>query len=493
MSIELKKGKSEKDFILVCKKNYKFRDKHSLFNNEELAFIRSQIEQDKHLIEINQYKRHAFVLVADYMFGKKTAQKPVHDKYEAIRKSGNLISKTLNRFKRESVTVIDEANDKQAIVSVTEGLVLGNYQFLKYFREVEKKNNALKTIFLDTRHLTPKDFEKLKVVLEATCIARNFVNEPVSYMTATQLSKEFQKLGHDAGFAVEVYDKNKIESLRMGGLLAVNKGSVEPPTFNILEWKPKTPRNKKPFVLVGKGVVYDTGGLTLKPTPGSMDEMKSDKGGAVAVACAMYALAKCKIPIHVIGLIPATDNRPGGDAYTPGDVITHYDGTTTEVMNTDAEGRLILADALAYAKQYRPELVIDLATLTGACVRAIGMNASGMMGTADEKTKNELKKSGLRVFERLVEFPFWDDYAEMMKSDIADLKNISGSANAGAITAGKFLEHFTKNSDDQPAYPWIHLDIAGPAFLTVADSYRGKGATGVGVRLLFDFLTGKAG
>lgn len=486
MSIEIKKGRTDKDFVLVCKKNNRFHD--SDFSREEILFIKSEIEKDKHLIEINQYKRHAYVLVTDLIFGKKTALKPLHEKSEAIRKTGNLISKSLNKYKRESVTITDASNDKNALLCVAEGIALGNYQFLKYFKDAEKKRNSLKSIFLHTKHITPKELEQFQNTIEATFIARTFINEPVSFMTATQLSKEIQKLGNDARFLVEVFDKNKIESLRMGGILAVNKGSVEPPTFNILEWKPKSAKNKKPYVLVGKGVVYDTGGLSLKPTPGSMDEMKCDKSGGVTVACTIYALAKSKMPIHVIGLIPATDNRPGGDAYAPGDVITHYGGTTTEVLNTDAEGRLILADALAYARQFDPELVIDLATLTGACVRAIGTNAIGMMGTADEKTKAELRKSGFRVFERLAEFPFWDDYAEMMKSDIADLKNISGSVNSGAITAGKFLEHFTKNEEGEHVYPWIHLDIAGPAFLGAADSYRGKGGTGVGVRLLMDFF-----
>lgn len=483
--MEIKKGKTDKDFVLVCKKTHKFHEPD--FSRDEVAFIRSEIEKNKHLIEINQYRRLVFILVTDNLFGKKTAGQPLHEKSEALRRAGNLVAKSLNKYKRESITLIDSANDKNAILCAAEGIALGNYQFLKYFKEAEKKKNSLKSIFIHTRNVSPKELEHFQNTIEATFIARTFINEPVSFMTATQLSKEIQKLGNDAGFFVEVFDKNKIESMRMGGILAVNKGSVEPPTFNVLEWKPKNAKNKKPFVLVGKGVVYDTGGLSLKPTPGSMDEMKSDKSGAVAVACAIYAIAKSKMPVHIIGLIPATDNRPGGDAYTPGDVITHYGGTTTEVLNTDAEGRLILADALAYAKQFNAELVIDLATLTGACVRAIGTGAIGLMGTADEKTKADLKRSGLRVFERLAEFPFWDDYAEMMKSDIADLKNVSGSPNSGAITAGKFLEHFTKE-DGEPAYPWIHLDIAGPAFLSSADSYRGKGGTGVGVRLLTDFF-----
>jgi leucyl aminopeptidase len=277
-----------------------------------------------------------------------------------------------------------------------------------------------------------------------------------------------------------VLNKSKIEALKMGGILAVNTGSVEPPTFTIMEYKPKKAVNKKPIVLVGKGVVYDTGGLSLKPTANSMDFMKCDMAGGAAVGATLYAIAKAELPIHVIGLVPATDNRPGGNAYTPGDVITQHNGITVEVLNTDAEGRLILADALSYAQQYKPELVIDLATLTGAAAAAIGQYGIVCMGTADEKTKNKLKASGNNVYERLAEFPFWDEYDELIKSDIAEIKNVGGPT-AGAITAGKFLHRFTD-------YPWMHFDIAGPAFIKGPDSYRGKNGTGVGVRLLFDYL-----
>jgi leucyl aminopeptidase len=298
-----------------------------------------------------------------------------------------------------------------------------------------------------------------------------------------QYSQDIEKMGKEAGFKVEVLHKKKIEALKMGGLLAVNKGSIDPPTFSIMEWKPKNPKNSKPIVLVGKGIVYDTGGLSLKPTPNSMDMMKCDMGGSAAVVGTMYAVAKANLNLHIIGLVPATDNRPSGNAYAPGDVITMHDGTSVEVLNTDAEGRLILADALSFAKNYKPELVIDLATLTGAAARAIGKRGVVAMGN-DERTMSALKESGKNVHERIAEMPFWDDYKEDLKSSIADLKNLGG-AEAGAITAGKFLEHFTD-------YPYTHLDIAGPAFLLAPYTYHGKGGTGVGVRLLFDFLKTKS-
>jgi leucyl aminopeptidase len=247
-----------------------------------------------------------------------------------------------------------------------------------------------------------------------------------------------------------------------------------------MEYKPSTAKNSSPYVLVGKGIVYDTGGLSLKPTTDSMDYMKCDMAGAAAVSCAMYAIALAGLPLHIIGLIPATDNRPDGNAYVPGDVVTMYDGTTVEVLNTDAEGRMILADALAWAKQYKPQLVIDLATLTGAAHAALGSEGMAGMGNAPRDIMERLINCGYAVHERIAEFPFWDEYRDMLKSDIADLKNIGGKY-AGAITAGKFLEHFTD-------YPYIHLDIAGPAFNKKRESYRGTGGSGVGVRLLFEFF-----
>ena len=265
----------------------------------------------------------------------------------------------------------------------------------------------------------------------------------------------------------------------MGGLLAVNQGSLDEPTFSILEWKPKNAKNKKPIILVGKGIVYDTGGLSLKPTKG-MDIMKVDMAGAGTVVGAMHAIASNKLPKHVIGLIPATDNRPSGNAYAPGDVVTMFNKLTVEVLNTDAEGRMILADALSYADKYNPELVIDLATLTGAAARAIGHFGIVSMHKNAEKYHSQLKESGNVTHERLAEMPFWDDYDTLLKSDVADIKNIGGPI-AGAITAGKFLSNFIN-------YPWIHLDIAGPAYVESSYGYRGKGATGMGVRLLYNFI-----
>jgi leucyl aminopeptidase len=286
-----------------------------------------------------------------------------------------------------------------------------------------------------------------------------------------------QKEAKELGFKAEVFNKTKIESLRMGGLLAVNSGSQNPPTFTCAEYKPSGHINEQPYILVGKGVVFDTGGVNIKTQ--SMEFMKCDMGGAAGVFGAFCAAAALKLPLWVICLIPATDNRPGENAFVPGDIITMFDGTTVEVLNTDAEGRLILADALAYAKRFNPKLVIDVATLTGAALRAFGMYGMAGMGNS-EKNMKLLQECGFEVYERVVEMPFWEEYGLEIKSDVADLKNI-GSLFAGTITAGKFLEHFTD-------YPWLHLDIAGPSFFEQPDSYRVKGGSGYTVRLLYKFL-----
>jgi leucyl aminopeptidase len=440
----------------------------------EVSYINKQVAKDEHIVNINQYTRRVIIYIGE-------DKKEEYLTLEAYRKAGSKIGGMINAAKATNVTIADAIGDKGNTLAFAEGMALGNYQFLQY-RQKDSKNvsNSLKEINIQSKKVKADEVEELQIVIDATCKARTLVNEPVNHLNAVQLAEEFEKMGKEAGFKVEVLNKAKITALKMGGLLAVNLGSIDPPTFTIMEWKPKKAKNKKPYVLVGKGVVYDTGGLSLKPTANSMDEMKCDMAGGAVVGCTMYAIAKANLPIHVIGLVPATDNRPGMNAYVPGDIITMHNGMTVEMLNADAEGRMILADALSYAKRYDPELAIDLATLTGAAAAAIGKYGIVVMGTADKKVKKELKHSGENVFERLVEFPFWDEYADLLKTEIADMKNIGGPV-AGAITAGKFLEKFT-------SYPWMHFDIAGPAFINGAYDYKPKGGTGVGVRLLFDFL-----
>lgn len=394
---------------------------------------------------------------------------------EKLRKLGAEFRKRLDREVKQ-VAIIGANHDCYFFL---EGFLLASYQFLKYFKDKEKRAFLLEEIFVSNEF--PQDqIDELESIRKAVWWAREMVNEPVSFLNAEQLANEIVALQDNSPLEVKVLEKVQIESLKMGGLLAVNQGSIDPPTFTIVEYKGKNPTNKKPIVLVGKGVVYDTGGLSLKPTPNSMDIMKSDMGGAACMVGAIYLAAMQKLPLHIIALIPATDNRPGLNAYAPGDVVTMFDGTTVEVLNTDAEGRMILADALAYSEKFDPELVIDAATLTGAAVHAIGIHGSVVMGNADEKYFHALEQAGTYAHERVVRFPFWEEYGEEMKSTIADLKNIGGSY-AGMITAGKFLEHFVKA-------PYIHIDIAGPAWMNSASDYKTHGGTGAGVRLLYHFL-----
>ena len=464
-------GRTTESLVLVI------RDLKSIptgiFSEEEMSYIRRQADDKKNTVVVNQFHRLVCVHVAE-------PKKEAYVMAEGCRKAGDQFSSALNKHKAGSVRVMDVNGMAAATLAVAEGMALSNYQFLRHKSDPKKDANTLQAIAVESKKIKDKDLGELGILVDAVCHARDLVNEPVSHLSATQLADAFVKMGKVAGFKTEVFNKAKIKSMKMGGLLSVNLGSQQPPTFTVMEWKPRGAKNKKPYVLIGKGVVYDTGGLSLKPTPNSMDYMKSDMAGGAAVACAMYAIAMAKLPVHVIALVPATDNRPAENAYTPGDVITMMSGHTVEVLNTDAEGRMILADALHYAKRYNPELVMDFATLTGAAAIAVGSYGIVCMGTARESVKEKLKKSGQNVYERLAEFPFWEEYDDLLKSDIADMKNIGGSV-AGAITAGKFLQRYTD-------YPWMHFDIAGPSFLHAANTYRGKNGTGVGVRFLFDYF-----
>ena len=443
---------------------------------EEIAYVRKQHRDKNKVIAVNRYKN---LLVVVYGELSGTLQ----SRLESSRVRGDEAQLLLNRAKSERVVVFNVHASKEEELAFVEGMMLGSYQFIKYKKEGTKNQGSLKEIDIYDNMITEQDLIEIKNITTAVWAARDMVNEPVSYLTATKFAEEIKALAESAKAKVEVFHKEKIESLKMGGLLAVNKGSIDPPTFTVIEWKPKNAKNAKPYIFVGKGVVYDTGGLSLKPTS-SMDTMKCDMAGGAAVAGALYAIAKAKLPVYVIGLVPATDNRPDGNAYTPGDVITMHDGTTVEVLNTDAEGRMILADALSFAQKYNPELVIDIATLTGAAAVAIGPQAMVGMRAKSDIDFEILTRVGYQIHERIVEFPFWDEYKDLLKSEIADLKNIGGR-EAGAITAGKFLEHFTN-------YPYIHLDIAAPAFLDKRGEYRGIGGTGVGVRLFYEFIKAKA-
>ena len=467
----LDKPKENQSVIYLVEKAYKLKDLG--LTSEAMKFAEEKVSLKENQIHINLFNKWIFIQFID-------ENKCGDQLSEWLRVEGFKLHKSLVKEKVGTILIVDKTSQDDLVLALTEGIALSNYQFIRYFKDKKDKKFSLESILLLGTTIKTKEIGYLQNQIEAVFFARNLINEPVSYLNATTLAEEIKKIGKIGNFKVDILGKQKIESLKMGGLLAVNKGSIDPPTFSVLEWKPENSKNTKPIVLVGKGVVFDTGGLSLKPTKDSMDYMKSDMGGAAVVAGAIFAIAKSKLPVHVVGLIPATDNRPDGNAYAPGDIIKMGNGLNVEVLNTDAEGRMILAEALHYAERYKPELVIDLATLTGAAAIAIGKYGMVGMGNADKPVFNKLRESGEKVGERIVEFPFWDEYNELLKSEVADLKNIGGR-DGGAITAGKFLEHFTD-------YPYIHLDIAGVAFTHGEFNYKGHGGTGFGVRLLFNFI-----
>lgn len=470
-NIILKNNITNPSHVLVITE--KFVNEFALPDKVNDYFVSEFKDKDKKTLTYNYIGKFVSIIYVDPKKEKTKLE-------EELRRHGALVADGLNAHKAQEIYIYNQTRFPLLSLPAAEGIELANYQFLTHKKEDPKKINSLKSIYIANTRINSARIDELNAVCEATKIARNLINEPVNTLNATDLANAFKKMGKEAGFKVEVWNKSKITQMSMGGLLAVNAGSVDEPTFTIMEYKPARAKNRKPYVLVGKGVVYDTGGLSLKPTPNSMDYMKCDMAGGAAVGAALYAIAKSKLNIHVIGLVPATDNRPGFNAFAPGDIITMMDGSTVEMLNSDAEGRMILADALHYAKRYKPELTIDIATLTGAAMAAIGSFGMVGMGSVSERYRNKLIESGNNVHERIAEFPFWEDYGDLMKSDIADLKNMGGSYG-GAITAGKFLSKFTD-------YPYYHLDIAGPAYLHAKDSYRVKGGTGVGVRLFFDFF-----
>jgi len=377
------------------------------------------------------------------------------------------------------------------VEAATNGMSLGIYD-IGLYKTADKselplqKASARVDIFVSKGVSTLEKKAPNKGVATAETQAEifNLVNAPSNHKTPQTLAAWAKSSGKKYGYSVKVFDKKKIVSLGMEALLAVNRGSENPPTFIVMEYKPKAKkRGLKKVGLVGKGVTFDTGGLSIKPS-NNMHYMKSDMGGAAAVMGTMEMAAKLQLPVHLMGIVPATDNSVDARSVKPGDVIGSYSGKTIEVIDTDAEGRLILADGLHYiTTHFKPDVLMDLATLTGSCIRAIGTYAGGLFSNNDELA-SDLLAASRRTEERLWQFPMWDDYMKEMQSDVADIKNFSGVPAAGAITAAKFLEFFTNKHPN-----WAHMDIAGMA---IADSEFSsqKGATGFGIRLLVDYLEG---
>jgi len=374
------------------------------------------------------------------------------------------------------------AHVDQVAQAIAEGAILGAYTFTEHKTTTEDLGPALEevTLVLDANDqaLAQRGAQVGQQIAESVILARDLANQPGNFLTPTLLSEVAQEISAPLGLRCQVLDEAQMAELGMGALLGVAQGSEEPAKFIVLEHNGDR-ADLPPYVIVGKGITFDSGGISLKPSEG-MEAMKDDMSGAAITLGVLRCAALLQLPLRIVGLIPATENLPSGRAYKPGDVLKSMSGLTIEVISTDAEGRLILADALTYARRYQPKAVVDLATLTGACVVALGHVASGLMGN-DAALLAELKGASAASGEKIWELPLDEEYAEQIKSDVADVKN-TGGRPAGAITAGMFLAKFATG------YPWAHLDIAGTCWSDKDRGYLVKGATGHGVRLLVQWL-----
>ena len=369
---------------------------------------------------------------------------------------------------------------EQAVLAVMDGL----YRFDKLKSKPARARRDLKKVAFHVESRSELSaagaaIERGAAIAEGVILARDLGNMPGNLGTPTWLAEEARRLGKRHGFKVKILDREHVEKLGMGAFLAVARGSAQPPKFIIMEYG-GGPRDEPPVVLVGKGLTFDAGGISIKAA-NEMDEMKFDMCGAASVFGALHACALMKLPLGVVGLIPATENMPDGNAIKPGDVVTTLSGKTVEILDTDAEGRVVLCDALTYAERYEPSAVIDLGTLTGGIVVALGDIASGMFAN-DEALAREVREAADTSWDRVWQMPLWDDYQKALKSSFADLPNMGASGSDCAITAACFLSRFAKS------YPWVHLDIAG----TASKSGEDKGATGRPVALLAHFLVARA-
>ncbi len=402
---------------------------------------------------------------------------------DAWRRAAGRARKAAERAgaKRVAIAVDARASDVEHLVALAEGFELAGYRFDKYKSEAERPAEIVELTLVTPSPpaegaLAPR-LRAVATTVAAVTTVRDLVNEPAAVKTPTFLAATAERLAAEAGVEVEIWDRKRIDRERLAGLMAVARGSNEEPRFIRLRYR--GPGACRRVALVGKGITFDSGGLSLKPAK-SMETMKLDMAGGAAVIATLVALGRLQPAIDVDGFIPATENLPGGKAQKPGDVIRFRNGKSVEVLNTDAEGRLVLADALALAAAEKPDLIIDLATLTGACIVALGPQVAGVYGN-EQTTVDRLVALGRETGEPLWQLPLVAEYRDDIKSPVADLKNIGGS-NAGSITAALFLQEFVDGR------PWVHLDIAGPAFTDKDLPYMPKGGTGFGVRTLLRYL-----
>ena len=380
--------------------------------------------------------------------------------------------------KADSVTIDCFCSGLGSCQAMGEGIVLGSYQFLDYKTKDKKKFEPETIRVIGCDH---GEINKGVAIGSAVCFARDLGNHPGNKATPSYLAEAAKEIADMGNMGLTVFDREEFTQMGMGGLAGVAQGTDEPPKFIILEYN--NGGNDKPKVLVGKGLTFDSGGISIKPAS-KMDEMKYDMCGSTVVLGVFKALAQLKPKINVVGIIPSTENLNGAKAYKPGDILSAYNGKTIEVLNTDAEGRVILADGLSYAsKHYDPEYIIDFATLTGAVLVSLGHLATGIMGT-DDGLMERVKKSSKSTGEKVWEFPLWPEYCKQVQSEIADVKNIGAPMQAGSIAGGAFLKEFVRED-----IPWVHFDIAGTAWGAKPDSINPKGsATGWGIRLVLDMM-----
>ena len=369
---------------------------------------------------------------------------------------------------------------QSAAQAMAEGALLGLYRFKHYLSSNGDDRELDELIVVEQDETQVAELQKgLRlgtIMAEASCLARDMANEPANVMTPTQMSEVARRVADAEGLEIEILDREDMEEKGMGALVGVARGSHQPPKLIVLKYKGNPDNPGDNLGIIGKGITFDTGGISLKPA-GGMERMKGDMSGGASVIGAMQALGRLRPKVNVTGVIPATENMPGGDAQRPGDIVQTMNGKTVEVINTDAEGRLVLADAMAYAKELGVNRMVDIATLTGAIVVSLGKICTGVMGN-DQEFIDQVLKAGEETGERIWQLPMFDEYKDTLKSNVADMMNVGSDRGAGSITAAKFLSEFAEG------VPWAHLDIAGTAGSTSDKGYLVKGATGVPVRTL---------
>jgi leucyl aminopeptidase len=405
---------------------------------------------------------------------------------DALRRAAAALARKAAKAQTVATTLLDavpagsNVAASAAAQALAEGFTMGSYRFLRYKGKGEPHATAQVIVLGQKDGAIQAALDRGAAVARAVAWARDLVNEPAGTLTPSALAEQAQRAAEEGGLSIEILDEVAIANEGLGGLLGVSLGSAEPPRLIKLTYEPRG-KSRGTVALVGKGITFDSGGLSIKPAEG-METMKTDMSGAAAVIGAMSVLRRAGVRTRVVAFVPTTENMPGGRAIKPGDVLKIRNGKTVEVLNTDAEGRLILADGLSLAVEEQPDAIIDLATLTGACVVALGMKVAGLMGNHDDWV-HQVGAAADRAGEPVWHLPLPESYRKDLESEIADLKNITGNRGAGALTAGLFLSEFAGD------VPWAHLDIAGPARAGADDGYAVKGGTGFGVRTLVEVLS----